>query len=164
MTCGGPRNALRMDMGPESVFYASKKMATHSSILAWKILWTEEPGGLQSIGLQRVRRDGAASPHGAHNMYLLLWQRPGSFRVQFVFPLGSGLCLEPQGPLRLVTSSFVTVFPLPAPWIFISSGVQLTDSLLVFLISVYGINFMSQVLSVLCLFISYPIPQTMLFN
>ena len=29
-------------------------MATHSSILAWRILWTEEPGGLQSIGLQRV--------------------------------------------------------------------------------------------------------------
>ena len=31
-----------------------KKMATHSSILAWKIPWTEEPGGLQSMGLQRV--------------------------------------------------------------------------------------------------------------
>ena len=29
-----------------------KEMATHSSILAWKILWTEEPGGLQSMGLQ----------------------------------------------------------------------------------------------------------------
>ena len=29
-------------------------MATHSSILAWKIPWTEEPGGLQSIGLHRV--------------------------------------------------------------------------------------------------------------
>ena len=29
-----------------------KEMATHSSILAWRILWTEEPGGLQSIGLQ----------------------------------------------------------------------------------------------------------------
>ena len=29
-------------------------MATRSSILAWKILWTEEPGGLQSMGLQRV--------------------------------------------------------------------------------------------------------------
>ena len=29
-------------------------MATYSSILAWKIPWTEEPGGLQSIGLQRV--------------------------------------------------------------------------------------------------------------
>ena len=34
-----------------------KEMATHSSILAWKIPWTEEPGGLQSKGSQRVRRD-----------------------------------------------------------------------------------------------------------
>ena len=32
-------------------------MATHCSILAWKIPWTEEPGGLQSMGLQRVRHD-----------------------------------------------------------------------------------------------------------
>ena len=31
-----------------------KKMATHSSILAWRIPWTEKPGGLQSIGWQRV--------------------------------------------------------------------------------------------------------------
>ena len=30
-----------------------KEMATHSSILAWRIRWTEEPGGLQSIGLQK---------------------------------------------------------------------------------------------------------------
>ena len=34
-----------------------KEMATHSSILARKIPWTEEPGGLRSIGLQRVRHD-----------------------------------------------------------------------------------------------------------
>ena len=32
-----------------------KGIATHSSILAWRILWTEAPGGLQSVGLQRVR-------------------------------------------------------------------------------------------------------------
>ena len=32
-------------------------MATHSSILAWKIPWTEEPGRLQSMGLQRVGHD-----------------------------------------------------------------------------------------------------------
>ena len=31
-----------------------KEMATHSSILAWRIPWTEEPGGPQSMGLQRV--------------------------------------------------------------------------------------------------------------
>ena len=34
-----------------------KEMATHSSILAWKSPWTEEPGGLRSTGLQRVERD-----------------------------------------------------------------------------------------------------------
>ena len=32
-------------------------IATHFSILAWRIQWTEEPGGLQSLGLQRVGRD-----------------------------------------------------------------------------------------------------------
>ena len=35
-----------------------KGLATHSSILAWRIPWTEEPGGLQSLGLQRVRHKG----------------------------------------------------------------------------------------------------------
>ena len=34
-----------------------KEMATHSSVLAWKIPWTEEPGRLQSMGLQRVGHD-----------------------------------------------------------------------------------------------------------
>ena len=34
-----------------------EETATHSSILAWEIPWTEEPGGLQSLGSQRVRRD-----------------------------------------------------------------------------------------------------------
>ena len=34
-----------------------KEMATRSSILAWRIPWTEEPGGLQFIGLQRVGHD-----------------------------------------------------------------------------------------------------------
>ena len=34
-----------------------KGMATHSSILAWKIPWMEEPGGLQTVGWERVRQD-----------------------------------------------------------------------------------------------------------
>ena len=40
-----------------------KEMATHSSILAWEIPWTEEPGGLPSIGLQRVGPDGSYLAH-----------------------------------------------------------------------------------------------------
>ena len=37
--------------------HLKKGMATRSSILAWRILWIEEPGGLQSMGLQRVGYD-----------------------------------------------------------------------------------------------------------
>ena len=36
-----------------------EELATHSSILAYRILWIEEPGGLQSMGSQRVRQDRA---------------------------------------------------------------------------------------------------------
>ena len=42
-------------LGPEDLL--EKGMATHPSILAWRIPWTEEPGGLQSTALQRVRHD-----------------------------------------------------------------------------------------------------------
>ena len=41
-------------LGPEDLL--EKGMATHPSILAWRIPWTEEPGGLQSTALQRVRQ------------------------------------------------------------------------------------------------------------
>ena len=39
-----------------------KEMTAHSSILAWKIPWIEEPGGLQSMGLQRIRHDLVTKP------------------------------------------------------------------------------------------------------
>ena len=39
-----------------------KEMAAHSSILAWRIPWTEEPGGLQSTGSQRVGHDLVTKP------------------------------------------------------------------------------------------------------
>ena len=44
-------------LGQEDIL--EKEMATHSNILAWQIPWTEEPGGIQSMGLQRVRHDWA---------------------------------------------------------------------------------------------------------
>ena len=40
-----------------------KEMATSSSILTWKILWTEEPGRLQSMGSQRIRHNLATKQH-----------------------------------------------------------------------------------------------------
>ena len=47
--------AMVQTLGQED--FLEKEMATHSSIFAWKIPWTEEPGGLQSMGSQRVRHN-----------------------------------------------------------------------------------------------------------
>ena len=48
-----------------------KEMATHSSILAWKIPWTEDPGRLQSMGSQRVRHDRVTSLHFVSYAYVI---------------------------------------------------------------------------------------------
>ena len=59
-----------------------KEMASHSSILAWKIPWTEEPGRLQSMGLQRVRHDWVTHFHflfsslSLFNEYIFSWTYP----------------------------------------------------------------------------------------
>ena len=51
-----------------------KGMATHSNVLAWRIPWTEEPGGLQSMELQRVRHDWATNTHThTHTQSLSKW-------------------------------------------------------------------------------------------
>jgi len=50
-------------------------MATHSSVLAWRIPWTEEPGSVQSMGSQRVRHDGTTNTKTgiiAHVLVILL--------------------------------------------------------------------------------------------
>ena len=48
-----------------------KEMATHSSILAWRIPWTEEPGGLQSMELQRVGHDLATNTHSVSGIFIV---------------------------------------------------------------------------------------------
>ena len=60
-----------------------KKMAGHSSILAWEILWSEEPGGLQSKGLQKVRRDLEAKQQGIIYKILSIQLSTG-----YLFPVG----------------------------------------------------------------------------
>ena len=47
-----------------------KEMATHPSILAWRIPWTKEPGGLQSVGSQRVRHDLATKQKQPCNTHI----------------------------------------------------------------------------------------------
>ena len=51
-------------LGPEDPL--EKEMAMHSSILIWEIPWTEELGGLQSMGSQRVEHDGACKHTHIH--------------------------------------------------------------------------------------------------
>ena len=50
-----PQQTQVQSLGWEDL--VEEEMATHSNILAWRILWTEEPGRLQSIGSQRVGHD-----------------------------------------------------------------------------------------------------------
>ena len=56
-----------MSLTPESESSPEEGMATHCSSLAWRIPWTEEPGGLQSMGSQRARHDWAAQHTSRHS-------------------------------------------------------------------------------------------------
>ena len=47
-------NYRKISLGPQYALVLEKEMATHSSTLAWKNPWMKEPGGLQSMGSQRV--------------------------------------------------------------------------------------------------------------
>jgi len=51
-------------------FGLGKEMSAHASILAWRISWTEEPGGLQSMGSQRIRHDWATNTMNLVNSLL----------------------------------------------------------------------------------------------
>ena len=75
-----------------------KKMATRSSILAWKIPWTEDPGRLQFIGSQSVGHNWVSSLSFFLSLYVALWDsktphRPTGERVSW--------CLETSPPSRL---------------------------------------------------------------
>ena len=79
----GARNVLFLDLAGSNVSVSEKAMSPHSSTLAWKIPWTEEPGRLQSMGSLRVGHDSATSLSLFTFMH---WRRNGN-------PLQSS-CLE----------------------------------------------------------------------
>ena len=65
--------------------FMEKEMAAHSSVLAWRILWIEEPGGLLSIGLHRIRHNSgnlacmhALEKEMATHSSILAWRIPGT--------------------------------------------------------------------------------------
>ena len=59
--CMTQRSETKLFIELRQAFVSEKAMAPHSSTLAWKIPWTEEPGRLQSMGSHRVRHDWATS-------------------------------------------------------------------------------------------------------
>ena len=64
------KKILRLKSRRESIWWKPLVMATHSSILAWRISWTEEPGRPQSVGSQRVRQ-ARATEHIHTPVFLL---------------------------------------------------------------------------------------------
>ena len=72
-----------------------KGMATHSSIVTWSTLWTEELGGLQSMGLQRVGHDWAT------NTFISLFKKHFFFNFIYLFIFGQSIQhARPNSPTR----------------------------------------------------------------
>ena len=73
--------------------HMEKEMATYSSILAWKIPWAEEPDGLQSLGLQRVRLDWQTDHAPVYRLFIcisIIWTLcicPLLFDWKLFFPI-----------------------------------------------------------------------------
>ena len=88
------RETQVQSLGQEDLL--EKEMATHSSILAWKIPWTEEPGKLKSMGLQRVGYDWAISLSFTFENSNVSWYiylkivSPGNSLVDVFTATGSG--------------------------------------------------------------------------
>ena len=91
-----------------------KEMATHSSILAWRIPWAEEPGGLQSTGSQRVGHNWATSLHlSISKVFFLSWKHIISILYQCDFYWLHSLLMNLQGSCScslLLNDTAVEVF------------------------------------------------------
>ena len=89
-----------------------KGMTTHSSILSWRIPWTEEPGGLQSRGVQRVRHSWATNTH-IHTRACLVAQlvkNPTAMQETQVWFLGR------EDPLEKEMDTHSSILAWRIPW------------------------------------------------
>ena len=87
MVDGGLQAEAEARLAGHCSYLAERAMAPHSSTLAWKIPWTEEPGGLQSMGSLRVGHDWAISlslftfiigEGNGNPLHVLAWRIPGT--------------------------------------------------------------------------------------
>ena len=106
----GQEDHLEYRIAAHSSILPEKAMAPHSSTLAWKIPWTEEPGGLQSMGSQRVRHDWRDLAAAAAS--ILQCRRAG------FHPLGW------EDPLERRTATHSSILAWRIPWTIQPMGSQ----------------------------------------
>ena len=107
-------------------------MATHSSVLAWRIRWTEEPGGLLSVGLPKVRDDWSnfACKHAlekemAAHYSILAWRIPGTEEPGGLPSMGShrvrhdwsNLAAAAAASLTLPSEQVICLFTWKRSWL-----------------------------------------------
>ena len=135
-----------------------KEMATHSSILAWRIPWTEDPGRLQSLGLQRIRLNWATNTFTSF-FYLVashssLCSKLMSFNTNFSWWsagndfVAHSIFFLPIGLFCLISNSFFLCLPSPcsfcpthwgcvSPWTHSSPALLLAPWYLVASLTIY---------------------------
>ena len=130
-----------------------KEMATHSSILAWRIPWTEEPGRLQSMGSQRVGHDWATSIHFTGLLESVVAKALFKMMTENLWkPL---LCKSNEDSGKIVTISFFRTLKInqkfPTIWrVFIQEKWQ----------SIYK---SSEAFGILCVIFPHPLPSSAVF-
>ena len=116
----------RHEFDPCREYPLEKGMATHSSTLAWRIPWTEEPGGLQSMMSQRNRHDWATDTHKAPGRYSL-WSR-----VLAIGPWTWDLPAASQaleGPLPCCSTPFLILRQGANVWFWLKRCMQITNAM-----------------------------------
>ena len=105
-----PKEMWARSLGQEDPL--EKEMATHSSIFAWRIPWTEEPGGLQSMGSQRVRCDWSnlAGGEGEAGDLHCTESYTANEDLWIVYSRAKNSVISPQIPLQALCSSFSTLY------------------------------------------------------
>ena len=103
-------------------------MATHSSILGWRIPWTQEPGGLQSMGSQRVRHDWVTNTHTHTHTHVCV--NPNL--LIYLIPFGNHNCVFYTLSLFLLGNKLICIF-------FLDSTYKLFHMIFVFLFLAYFI-------------------------
>ena len=93
-------------------------IATHSGILAWRIPWTEEPGGLQSMGLQRAEHDWVAST------FTLGFPGPQKVKNQPAMCETQVWSLGREDPLEKEMATHSSILAWEIPWTEKPSGLQ----------------------------------------